>query len=399
MWHFPDVSTEPLPHNILYATSARIGGYGLDAVAYETLVGIRDRLGLALAYGNRAEDLRRSPIRSLAWHPVRLLSSLESRYYYDAKKKALDRVASRCLRTGRFDLFHGWSGEALHTLRTARQLGIPSVLEIPTWHRHKGNQVPLKTERELEMERAPIPRRWLYRLLVSRQQSLEEYDLADLILVLSERAAETFHAAGISDAKLFRMSRGVDTNRFRPGSPPPVFRAVFVGALIRRKGVHVLLEAWKRLRLPDAELWLVGHAHAEIKPVLEPLPSSVRVIGFTREVEKIYPQCSVHVFPSECEGSAKSTYEAAACGLAQVTTREAGDVVVNGINGIIVPPNNVDALAAAIETLYRDPVTREAMGRAGRERVVSEFTWDHFRQRILQAYRTVMQRRCASSSS
>jgi glycosyltransferase involved in cell wall biosynthesis len=393
---FSVVSTDPLPRSILYATSARIGGYGLDAVAYETLVGIRDRLGLALAYGNRAEDLRRLPIRSLAWHPVRLLSNLESRYYYDAKKKALDRVASRFLRTGRFDLFHGWSGEALHTLRAARQLGIPSVLEIPTWHRHKGNQVPLKTERELEMERAPIPRRWLYRLLVSRQQSLEEYDLADLILVLSERAAETFHAAGISDAKLFRMSRGVDTDRFRPGSPPLVFRAVFVGALIRRKGVPVLLEAWKRLRLPDAELWLVGHVHAEIKPLLERLPSSVRVIGFTREVEKIYSQCSVHVFPSECEGSAKSTYEAAACGLAQVTTREAGDVVVNGINGIIVPPNNVDALAAAIETLYRDPVTREAMGRAGRERVVSEFTWDHFRRRVLEAYRTVMQTRRAS---
>jgi glycosyltransferase involved in cell wall biosynthesis len=235
-------------------------------------------------------------------------------------------------------------------------------------------------------------------LLISRQQSLEEYELADLILVLSERAAETFHAAGFSDAKLFRMSRGVDINRFRPGSPPPVFRAVFVGALIRRKGVHVLLEAWNRLQLPAAELWPVGHVHAEIKPLLERLPSSVRVIGFTREVEKIYSQCSLHVFPSECEGSAKSTYEAAACGLAQVTTREAGDVVVNGINGIIVPPNNVDALAAAIETLYRDPVTRETMGRAGRERVVSEFTWDHFRWRVLEAYRTAMRRRRASES-
>lgn len=388
------MSTDPLPRRILYATSARIGGYGLDAVAYETLVGIRDHLGLALAYGNRADNLRRLPIRSLAWHPVRLLSNLESRFYYDAKKKAVDRVASRCLRTGRFDLFHGWSGEVLHTLRTARELGIPSVLEIPTWHRHKGNQVPLKTERELQMERAPIPKRWLYRLLVSRQQSLEEYALADLILVLSERAAETFHAAGISDAKLFRMSRGVDTGRFRPGSPPAVFRAVFVGALIRRKGVHVLLEAWKRLSLPDAELWLVGHVHAEIKPLLERLPSSVRVIGFTREVEKIYPQCSIHVFPSECEGSAKSTYEAAACGLAQVATREAGDVVINGLNGIIVPPNDVNAVAAAIETLYRDPATRESMGRAGRERVVSEFTWDHFRRRVLEAYRTAMRMRC-----
>jgi glycosyltransferase involved in cell wall biosynthesis len=281
----------------------------------------------------------------------------------------------------------------LHSLHAARRLGVPSVLEIPTWHRHKGNVVPPKTARELEMERAPIPQRWLYRLLVSRQQTLEEYDLADLILVLSKRAAETFHAAGIPDEKLFQMSRGVDVNRFRPGPPPANFRAVFVGALIRRKGVHVLLEAWNRLRLPGAELWLVGQVHAEIKPLLERLPSGVRVVGFTREIEKIYPQCSVHVFPSECEGSAKSTYEAAACGLPQVTTREAGDVVVNGVNGVIVPPNDVEALAGAIEMLYRDRRTREAMGHAGRERVVSQFTWAHFRLRVLEAYRSVMRSR------
>ncbi|MBV9490276.1 MAG: glycosyltransferase family 4 protein [Verrucomicrobia bacterium] len=386
------MTADLLPRSILYATSAHIGGYGLDAVAYETLVGIQDRLGLALSYGNRAADLRHLPTRSLAWHPVRLLSSLDSKYYYGAKKKALDHLASQLLRSRRFDLFHGWSGEALHSLRVARRLGIPSVLEIPTWHRHKGNQVPPKTERELEMERAPVPQRWLYRLLISRQQTLEEYELADLILVLSQRAEETFRVVGTPAAKLFRMSRGVDVNRFRPGSSPPGFRAVFVGALIRRKGVHVLLEAWDRLRLPGAELWLVGHVHAEIKPRLENLPPGVRVLGFTREIEKIYPQCSVHVFPSECEGSAKSTYEAAACGLPQIATREAGDVVIDGLNGIIVPPNDPESLAAAIERLYRDRPAREAMGRAGRERVVSQFTWDHFRQRLLEAYGTVLER-------
>ena len=211
------------PSHVLYATSARIGGIGLDSVAHETLRGIKDQLGLAIAYANRARDLDPTKILTLQWHPVRLFSSLERKYYYGAKKKVLDRVASRYLRRGSFDLFHGWSGESLLSLRTAKKLGIPTVLEIPTWHRHKGNIVPQRTDAEIRMESAPIPERWLNRLLISRHQSLEEYELADILLVLSEKAEETFRFAGFSKSKLFRMSRGVDVDRFRPAFHPGFF--------------------------------------------------------------------------------------------------------------------------------------------------------------------------------
>jgi len=380
---------ETEPHRILYTTSARIGGVGLDAVAQETLRGIPDQLGLAIAYANRAPDIDPAKVRTLRWHPVRLLSNLERRYYYAAKKKALDRVASRILRSGKFDLFHGWAGDALMSLRAARELGIPSVLEVPTWHRHKGNIVPPKTDHEIAMERAPLPQRWLNQLLISRQQSLEEYETADLLLVLSQKAEETFLFAGIPKEKLFRMTRGVDTNRFHPGSKPPIFRALFVGALIKRKGVHLLLEAWKKLRLPKAELWLAGHPHPELASDLKELPESIKVLGFSRSVEELYRQSSVFVFPSECEGSAKATYEAAASGLAQITTRESGDVVRDDVNGIIIPPNNVEALSEAILKLYRSPELVDRMGAAGRERAVNELTWDHFRERIHEAYKAV----------
>jgi glycosyltransferase involved in cell wall biosynthesis len=381
---------EKEPRQVLYATAARIGGVGLDAVAHETLRGIQGQLGMAIAYANRANDLEPSKIMTLRWHPVRLLSSLERKYYYGAKKKTLDRVASRFLRKGSFDLFHGWAGEALLSLRAAKELAIPSVLEIPTWHRHKGNVVPLRTEAEIQMEKAPIARRWLNRLLVSRQRTLEEYELADLLLVLSEKAEETFLFAGFPKSKLFRMARGVDVERFKPGTPPPIFRALFVGALIKRKGVHLLLEAWKKLNLPHAELWLAGHPHGEVTPYLSDLPSSVKILGFSRQVEELYRQCSVFVFPSECEGSAKATYEAAASGLAQITTRESGDVVIDELNGILIPPKNCEALCEAILRLYRNPELALTMGAAGRERAVDQFTWDHFRQRVAEAYRAAM---------
>jgi len=98
----------------------------------------------------------------------------------------------------------------------------------------------------------------------------------------------------------------------------------------------------------------------------------------------------VHVFPSQCEGSAKVTYEAAACGLPQITTREAGDVVTDGVEGILVSPGNVGELASAILELYRHPETVERMGAAARRRVVENFTWDHFRERLLGAYKLAM---------
>src|SRR5437868_14777734 len=94
----------------------------------------------------------------------------------------------------------------------------------------------------------------------------------------------------------------------------------------------------------------------------------------------------LNVFPSQLEGSAKVTYEADACGLPQVVTREAGDVVRDGVDGIIVPSGNVGAIAAGIEHFYRHPEIVAEMAVAARQRVVENFTWDHFRERLLSAY-------------
>ncbi len=335
-----------LPHSLLYSIFARVGGSGLDTDAFETLrASYRGGfLGKAIAYDNRQQEIPASLIHSLRWHPVRLLSFLDSPYYYGAKKRYLDWLTARQLATGRYDLFHSWSGDCLQSLRTARKLGIPSVVEIPTWHRDRG-----KVQRHQPVASAP------------------------------------------SALPVHRQWRGVDVDRFKPGQRPNVFRAIFSGALIERKGIHHLLEAWDRLALKKAELWLVGSVHDEAKPHLKKFwRDNIRVIGFASEPEKYLSQSTIHVFPSQCEGSAKVTYEAAACGLPQITTRESGDVVVDGVEGIIIPPGNVDALAAAIRHLYDHPEIVARMSVTARRRVVENFTWDHFRERLLGAYELAM---------
>lgn len=350
-------------------------------------------LGRAFSFALRGDGIPRRKVTLLRTHPVRLLSFLGSEYYYPAKKHAVDRRAARELAQGGYDLFHGWSGECLETLRVARRLGIPSLVEIPTWHRHKGRKkgvAPTLSERKRAEARGVQALK--NRLLVTRQHVLEEYDLADILLVLSEKAEETFLSAGVPKEKLFRHQRGVDVQRFTPApEPPPVFRAIFVGALIKRKGVHHLLAAWRRLALKNAELVLAGSVHPEIEQALNDYGGpDVKVLGFVRSVEDVYRSGSVHIFPSLCEGSAKATYEAAACGLPQITTRESGDVVVHGENGLIVPADDPGALEAAIQRLFIDASLRARMGAAGRRRVEDHFTWEHFAQRQLEAYDAAM---------
>src|ERR1051325_4525845 len=162
-----------LPTSLLYSIFARIGGHGLDTDSFEALrASYRGKfLGKAIAYDNRQKEIPKKFIQSLRWRPVRLLSFLEGPYYYGAKKKYLGRVAARHLETGRYDFFHSWSGDCLEALRVAKKKKIPSLIEIPTWHRqsqmselksqkdrHRGSRASRWSRKDFS--RSTISRRW-----------------------------------------------------------------------------------------------------------------------------------------------------------------------------------------------------------------------------------------------
>lgn len=381
------------PANLLYATSARLAGTGLDNTSHNgALASYRaGYLGKAVAYGNHQSEIPAERLRLLGWHPVRLLANLGSAPYYAAKKRYLDWIASRMLDRGEYDCFHGWAGESARSLIAARSRGIPSLIDVATWHRGKGGKKRFAsvTERTALQSGLVEKKSWVESLEIPRLRAHLEYELADVILVASEKARETFLDAGVTDRKLFYLARGVDAEQYHPAAaPPPKFRFGFVGALILRKGVHHLLEAWHCLQLKDAELVLVGSCHDEIKPYLQKYTSpSVIVKGFSSSVAEELRGFTAFVFPSTCEGSAKTTYEAAATGLAQITTRESGDIVVNGENGLVVPANDVNALCEAMLHFYKHPEKLPEMGRKGRERILQNFTWDHYRERLVNAYK------------
>jgi glycosyltransferase involved in cell wall biosynthesis len=392
------------PQALLYATGAGYGGPGLHTTSLE---GVRAALAggylkRAVGFASRAKDLPSGVLKSLDFHPVRLLSALGSERYYGAKKRYVDWISARMLSAGGYDFFHGWSGDCLLSLIAAKQHGIPAVMDIPTWHRNKGAQKRFETRSERELRLKKGLRAWLDRLPVSRQRVLLEYELADRLLMPSECSAATFRVAGVPERKLHYVGRGVDVQRYRPAEErPKKFTALFAGALIKRKGVHHLIEAWQRLALPEAELVLVGSAHPEMASYLAEASATaergaIRVVGFTARLEDYLRQASIFVFPSECEGFAKVTLEAAACGLPLIGTKESGDAIIDGVTGFLIPAQDVSAIERALRQAYDQRERLPELGHAARRMVEEKFTWDHYRARVEQAYQSAWQEKVVS---
>jgi len=379
---------------VVYSIATGLGGTGLAQEAFEAVLGTwrQGWLEKIIVYGNRQQAIPRRFVRNIRLHPGKPLSFVPARFYYGMKMEYLDWVAARRVRRG-CDLFHGWVNECWRALRAVRERGAVGFVEMPGPHAFNRRMVAFWEEECARYGFGDMHNDTTYAggllayFVTRRRKMLEEFALAHRIVVPSEFVRDTFREEGVPDEKLVLIPRGVDAERFRPAAEPPAtFRAVFVGAIGHRKGVHYLLEAWERLGLPDGELLLAGGVQAEIAPLVARHAGKlgVRCVGHVDPLP-FYQSASVFVFPSLSEGSAKVTYEAMACGLPVVVTPNAGSVARDGVDGLVVPVRDASALAEGILKLYRDPDLRLTMGRAARKRAEAH-TWEHYRARILAAY-------------
>ena len=124
------------------------------------------------------------------------------------------------------------------------------------------------------------------------------------------------------------------------------------------------------------------------------LADRVRFLGELpiAELPRWYQRISLYAFTSRVEGFGLTLIEAMAAGVALVAARAgaAETVVVDGENGVLVPPGDAAALVAALEPLMREPARAEAMGGKARARVVAEFSIDTEVERIAAVYRQVL---------
>jgi glycosyltransferase involved in cell wall biosynthesis len=203
-------------------------------------------------------------------------------------------------------------------------------------------------------------------------------------------------AAGVDPARIVPSSFGWDPKRFPKVDAPghlTEMTALFVGTVCFRKGVPELLRAWKQSRI-NGRLILVGRIAKEMKSFLETYTSdtSITFIEFTNSLAKFYHEASFFVFPTFEEGSPQVTFEAAGCGRPIITTpMGAGRLIKDGINGVVVPPGDVDALATAMSQLANSPKLRIAFGQ-GAKSAAANFTYQSIGSYRARAFRALLRR-------
>lgn len=303
-----------------------------------------------------------------------------------------DWFVSRGLAKYDCSVVHGFEGSCPLTLQAAKESGAVAVLDVPSAHEYL-----IKVARE---EGEKLDERWQrFEESVVRRERLA----ADFLLVASDFAGTCLLENGVPLRKLVKIPYGVDANRFAgtpPGGKHDQFRVLYVGKINSRKGIRYLLESWKELALPRAELVLVGPADDYGRRLLDEHRGRFRWLGNLShsEVHRCFQGADLFVCPSLAEGSALVTYEAMATGLPSVLTPECGSVLRHGDDGLLVPRRDPRELAEAILWMYDHEPERRAMGQRARLRILKGYTWGHYHQRLLCAYQAMLAGRSPSEA-
>lgn len=222
------------------------------------------------------------------------------------------------------------------------------------------------------------------------------------------RPAAAYHgrALGLPDASFQVIPNGVDVKRFAAAEPAPALAGpgplvLFVGRLERRKGPEQLVRAFVRLkaRHPDVRLAVAGDGPRagrcrELLPA--PLRPDVRFLGRVAadDLPSLYAAADLFVAPAlGGESFGIVLVEAMAAGVPVVASAIPGfeSVIEDGRDGRLVPPGDVDALAAAIGALVDNPALREAFADQGRARA-SRYDWDVVAGEVRGIYDAVRRR-------
>lgn len=250
---------------------------------------------------------------------------------------------------------------------------------------------PITVDRSIALDHADTPfkrfttRRWFGFL---RMQVRVVKQLPAVLTVSHNSKADIHDQMGVPLERLTVVPVGVDHEIFRPYGDVVKKKGrlmVTSSSDVPMKGLVPLLEAIAKLRVErDIDLIVIGQPRPKgrVALALERLELSDIVTTISgvsdEELARLYGEAEVAIVPSLYEGFSLPAIEAMSCGLPVVATTGGAlpEVVgANGETGLLVEPNNPEALVEAIRRLLDDPALRERLGKNGRQRVMERFTW------------------------
>jgi glycosyltransferase involved in cell wall biosynthesis len=391
----------PARVRVLYSFPHRLGIGRISHTAWQQVAGASCAGADVTVFASSLKqpflrDLKVKVLQTLAFGglrmPFKLLGSLRTFALHDA-------IVARRLRrlSGQVDIVHTWPLGALRTLKVARELGIPTVLERPNANTRFAYEV---VQRECERLGVALPygHEHAYNPEVLRIEE-EEYELADALLCPSDFVVKTFIERGFEPNKLIRHAYGFDETAYYPDrqarKPEAALKMLFVGVCAVRKGVHFALEAW--LRSPASEKGTFHIAGEFLPAYAEKLGSmlshpSVKVLGHRNDVPDLMRTSDILVLPTIEEGSPLVVAEGMASGCVPLVSDVCTEICRHMRTGLVHQVGDVGALAQHITMLHED---RELLNRLREAtlRSAPEFTWTQAGSKLLQAYRHALELR------
>jgi len=278
-------------------------------------------------------------------------------------------------------LFIGWSGMSLHSIRAAKKQRMITIVERGSSHILFQNEI-------LKEEYKKFNKNFSIHPLVIKKE-LKEYEEAAYISIPSGFVKNTFLQYGVNETKLIMNPYGArKPELFKAGQTSAnkkKFTIVYLGTLSVRKGLIYLFEAISKLKLKteDYEVWMIGKVEDEIHTIVNRFEKpNWKFFGHVNhyELPSYLSLCDIAVQPSIEEGLSMVIPQLMACGVPVIATTNTGgeEVIQDGVNGFIIPIRSPEEITEKIEHLYNNPIELKEMKKAAGDIINNGMTWDDY---------------------
>lgn len=350
-------------------------------------------------YRRKRADLPREKVRSFPFFEI--LKILTARSNWTSKFSPLFSSIHRTmfpfftnhfLKICKPQIFIGYESVAYEMFLKCQQLGICKILDHTT-----GSVFAAKEIYSEEAKKYPefFKSRQFQKTNTYYQRHQMEMDLADAILVSSDYAMENIIKIGISPQKLFKLPYGAEVSKFNLLKEPiddGVTRVVYAGNISGHKGIHYLIEAFRKLDPRRFKLKMAGF-NLLTQEIVNTLPENIEIMPFLNQddLRQLYKIADIFAFPAIHEGSSLSIYEAMAAGLTVITTPNAGSVIENMKDGIIIQPFDSNLLADKINYLADSKALMSYISKNAREKA-KLYTWGKYYDRLKETIINIYER-------
>jgi starch synthase len=255
------------------------------------------------------------------------------------------------------DIFLFYNGCGLESARWFRRKGGINIVDVLNSHVLVQEEIMAEEHKRLGLPWRPFHSREVKR----RVAEIEE---ADYVMLPSKFVARSFISRGIPSKRLLHVPyplqkiAGASASKSNHSKDDDIFRVLYVGTISVRKGLRYLIEAFRHLKHPKKELWIVG-------PVASPsglenmsMPEGVKFFGPLKgdALQEVYMRATVFCLPSIEDGFGLVLNEALSYGLPVIATENTGieDLLVDGKGGMIVPIRDSKAISDYLNRLAED---------------------------------------------